>query len=724
MLALLSAALTPLANNLVSQWFQRDLQLRSRLVFSTIAPAAARLAAAGDSTELAALFDGVTKDERVLAMAWCDGAGALRAHSGLVLRGCPELSAEDDFRATQLAGKPALLAIFPLQGPDGGLGDILILQDMAFAQSRGATAQLYVMAFLGIVCAAAAAITMGVARLTLRNWMRSVRGVLAGATRGGEDPDISPVIGDIRQMLRDLDIAGRTSAGIRVDWSPEVLRRVLASELTDTQVIVVSNREPYIHNRGADGGIVTQRPASGVVTALEPVVRACGGTWIAHGSGSADRERANTTGHEAVPPHDPAYTLRRVWLTDEEQDGYYYGLANEGIWPLCHITFVRPIFREPDWLQYKAVNRKFADAVIAEAKRPDPLILVQDYHFALLPGMIREKLPRAIIITFWHIPWPNAEVFGICPWREEILAGLLGSTVIGFHTQLHCNNFIEAADRFIECHIDREDAIVSVAGQGALVRPYPISIAWPPDAMAVQAPIEECRARVLARFDLPPGMIVAVGVERFDFTKGIPDRFRAVRILLERHPELIGRFVLLQVAAPTRSKLGSYQDIRRESEEVAAEVNQRFAGNGLAPIRLIVGHYEPAQVFELFRAADLCIVSSLHDGMNLVAKEFVAARDDEQGVLVLSSFAGASRELMESLIVNPFDARATADAVYRAVRMPPEEQRQRMRLMREMVSENNIYYWAGRMLLDAARIRKRRQLDTTLAAADRHRRSA
>jgi len=592
---------------------------------------------------------------------------------------------------------------------------------MTFAANRSTAARLYLMGFLGLLGIAAAGVTVLMAQLTLRGWIQSVRQSLQGKSSAQSqlraDPQIAPVIGEIRQLLRDLDISRRTAAGIRVDWSPESLQSILENELPGVKVIVVSNREPYIHNRGRDGAIVLQRPASGLVTALEPIMRACRGTWIAHGSGTGDREAVDSNDRVTVPPKDPSYTLRRIWLSDREQEGYYYGLANEGLWPLCHITFVRPIFREPDWEQYVAVNQKFAEAVVKEASRDDPIVLVQDYHLALVPRMVREKLPNATIVTFWHIPWPNPEVFGICPWREEILSGLLGSSIIGFHTQLHCNNFIDAADRFMESHIDREHATVSIAGRHTLVRPYPISIAWPPAPLEGQAPTPECRAAVIARYQLSPNTLLGVGVERFDFTKGIPDRFRAVEILLERHPEWIGRFVFLQIAAPTRSKLPVYQGIQKEAESIADEINGRFGRGSYKPIVLVVQHQEPEQIFELLRAADICIVSSLHDGMNLVAKEFVAARDDERGVLILSTFAGASRELMEALIVNPFDARATADAVDAGLRMPPDQQAERMHLMREFVSENNVFFWAGRMLLDASRIRKRGRIESNIAMA-------
>ncbi len=727
-LGILSAVLTPVADGLIERWFRRDVEMRSHLIFSSVRDSLARLVSDASRSEIEVLFNRIAEDERVLAVGWCTASGQLQgASKAWPLRlGCPGEAADGDprFQIEDLARGSVLSATFPLAVDGAERGQLMILHDMSFAASRGLAVRLYTMGFLVLLGVFASGVTLLMAHLTLRGWIRSVRQSLQGESPAvpghRDDPQIVPVIGEIRQLLRDLDISRRTAVGIRVDWSPETLRQVLDNELPGAEVLVVSNREPYIHNRDADGNVVLQRPASGLVTALEPIMRACRGVWIAHGSGSADRDTVDGSDRVAVPPDDPVYSLRRVWLSDAEQEGYYYGLANEGLWPLCHITFVRPVFRESDWDQYVAVNRKFAEAVVREAKTEEPIVLVQDYHFALLPRMVSERLPRATIITFWHIPWPNAEVFGICPWREKILDGLLGSSVIGFHTQLHCNNFIETADRFIESHIDREDATVSVGGRCTLVRPYPISIAWPPAPLEGQAPVPECRTAVLARHGLPAGTLLGVGVERFDFTKGIPDRFRAVGILLEKHPEWIGRFVLLQIAAPTRSMLPAYQGIQKEAEAVAAEINGRFGTSSYTPILLVVQHHEPEQVYELFRAADLCIVSSLHDGMNLVAKEFVAARDDGKGVLILSNFAGASRELMEALIVNPFDARATAEAIDRALRMPPEQQGERMRLMRELVSENNIYYWAGRMLLDASRIRKRGRIETNIAEAGRH----
>ena len=497
-------------------------------------------------------------------------------------------------------------------------------------------------------------------------------------------------------------------------WSPETLRDLLAETLPGAEVFILSNREPYIHNRAADGGITLQRPASGLVAALEPVMRACGGTWIAHGSGSADRQTVDDFDHVDVPPDKPSYKLRRLWITEDEQDGYYYGFANEVLWPLCHIAFVRPIFRESDWAYYELINARFAEAVAQEARTEDPIVLVQDYHFALAPRMIRDWLPKATIITFWHIPWPNAETFGICPWKEEILEGLLGSSILGFHTQFHCNNFFETVDRFIESRIDREHGTVTLGGYETLIRPYPISIEWPPKALEGQAPVQECRITVRERFGLAADAKLAVGIERLDYTKGILDRMHAIDILLEQHPEWKGRFTFIQVAAPSRSKLASYESLQKEAVALAREINLKHGNDAeegyYQPVRLVIEHHEPHEVFELFRAADLCIVSSLHDGMNLVAKEFVASRDDDQGVLILSSFTGASREMPEALPVNPYDGSEMAQAIDAALRMPEAEQHERMRLMRQQVREQNVYRWAGRMLADAAYIRQRRRI--------------
>ncbi|MCD6078435.1 MAG: trehalose-6-phosphate synthase, partial [Ramlibacter sp.] len=412
-----------------------------------------------------------------------------------------------------------------------------------------------------------------------------------------------------------------------------------------------------------------------------------------------------------LPPGEDQYLLRRIWLTKEQEEGYYYGFANEGLWPLCHVAHVRPVFRKSDWDHYREVNQLFADAVVAEARSEDPVVLVQDYHFALVPAMVRRKLPRATILTFWHIPWPNPESFGICPWRSEILEGMLGSTILGFHTRYHCKNFIETVDRYLEARIEHEHSTITFGGAQTLVESYPISIEWPlPEEARAWPTPGQCRTEVIERLRIPQGHLVGVGVDRFDYTKGIFERFNAVERMLEKYPDMQGRFTFVQVAAPSREALEEYRSFQERIHRSADRINARFGRPDQPVIRLLAQHHGHEEVNKLYRAADVCMVTSLHDGMNLVCKEFVAARDDERGVLVLSRFAGAAREMPEALVVNPYDVEETADALYQALTMPPGEQRERMGSLRSTVHEYNVYRWAGRMLADAARLRLRQRV--------------
>ena len=485
---------------------------------------------------------------------------------------------------------------------------------------------------------------------------------------------------------------------------------------------MVSNREPYIHVATPDG-IEVRRPASGLVTAVEAVMRACSGTWIAHGAGSADRETVDRNDHVPVPPEHPSYTLRRVWLSKEEEQGYYYGFANEGLWPLCHIAHVRPVFRSSDWDQYVKVNQRFADAVVAEAQSDNPVVLVQDYHFALLPRMVRAVLPKATIITFWHIPWPNSESFGICPWREEILDGMLGSTILGFHTPFHRKNFLDTVDRYLETRIEPEASTVSFGGQLTQVEQYPISIAWPQPVPGARS-VADCRAAIRHDLAMPAERLLGIGVDRLDYTKGIVERFQAVERLFELEPAMVGRFTFIQIAAPSRSSLDEYQNFEARVRGLAQRINQKYSDGNYVPIILKAEHHEQDQLTEYFRAADVCMVTSLHDGMNLVAKEFIAARDDEQGVLILSQFTGAARELHEALIVNPYHIEQGAAALQRALTMPASEQVERMRSMRRRVKDFNVYRWAGRMLQDAARLRQRERVMSNIHSHSKPRRLA
>jgi len=468
----------------------------------------------------------------------------------------------------------------------------------------------------------------------------------------------------------------------------------------------VSNREPYEHVRRQER-IECVVPASGLVTALEPVLRACDGTWIAQATGNADRETVDAAGRVRVPPDHAQYTLRRVWLTEEEERGFYLGFSNEGLWPLCHIAHTRPTFRGDDWEAYRAVNQKFAAAVLDEiAGEESPVVLAQDYHFALLPRIIKRQRPDARVAIFWHIPWPNSEAFGICPWQRELLDGILGADLIGFHIQGHCNNFLDTVDRALESRIDWERFAVARDGHLTLVRPFPISVAL--DRAEAGAPSAELphleRAALLEKLGVH-ATFMGIGVDRIDYTKGIPERFRAIERFLENCPAYKNEFTFVQIGSPSRTEISRYDDVMREVAGEADRVNRRFQTGNWKPIVLLLRQHSHAEILPYYRTADLCLVTSLHDGMNLVAKEFVAARQDDQGVLILSRFAGASHELADALVVNPYDTEELAHSLHRALEMSPEERRIRMQRMRATVRERNIYRWAGSLIGELCAVR-------------------
>ncbi|MFO0887644.1 MAG: trehalose-6-phosphate synthase [Isosphaeraceae bacterium] len=481
-------------------------------------------------------------------------------------------------------------------------------------------------------------------------------------------------------------------------FSRKDLHALIGDKMRDYRFVVVANREPFIHKH-RDGGIEVQRPASGMAAALHPVMLACDGTWVAHGSGDADREVVDAHDRIRVPPEDPGYTLRRVWLTPEEEEGYYYGIANGGLWPLCHITFTRPKFEPDDWETYRAVNRRFADAVLEEVGADPAFIFIQDFHFGLLPRMLKEAHPRLVIAQFWHIPWPNREVFRTFPWGEELLDGLLGNDLLGFHVQYHCQNFLDTVDRGIEARVDLDNgSMVHRGGHATEVRPFPISIDFRAhDAQARSLMVQKAMERWRQSLNLGDELI-GVGLERLDYTKGIPDRLRGIDYLLQTHAEYRGRMRFIQVAVPSRTRVVAYQQVDREVDDLVEEINDRWRQGDWEPITYVKEHQGPVDMMALHRLAHFCIVSSLHDGMNLVAKEFVACRFDDDGVLILSRFTGSARELPDAVPINPFSIAETAEAIHQAFSMPPEERQRRMRRMREQVERNNVYRWAGKIL--------------------------
>lgn len=547
-------------------------------------------------------------------------------------------------------------------------------------------------------------------------WMKDLRvgriGRIESPPPLPKEDFLGPFSQEVVNLAKSLSEARATAAeearlretGVSM-WTAERLRVSVQQKLMGP-LFVVSNREPYMHV-GRGKSIETVVPASGLVTALEPILRACDGTWIAFGSGDADRTTVDERDHLRVPPDHPEYTLRRVWLSKELEQGYYYGFSNEGLWPLCHIAHTRPVFRAGDWQAYEEANQKFADAVLEELSGAEnALLLVQDYHFALLPRMVKQARPDVRIAIFWHIPWPNPEAFGICPWQRELLDGLLGADLVGFHTQAHCNNFLETVDAALESRIEWERFAVKRHGHITFVRPFPISVDFREsqiEAESAGSPYE-LRASLLRNLGIKASFL-GVGVDRVDYTKGIIERFRGVERFLERYPPYIRKFTFIQIGAPSRTHIQRYEDLLIEVQAEADRINARFQAPDWKPIVLLVRHHAHKEIIPYYRAADLCMVTSLHDGMNLVAKEFVAARDDEQGALILSQFTGASRELRDAIVVNPYDADQLAGSIRMALEMDAGERHTRMKQMRRIVREHNVYHWAGNLISELSEIR-------------------
>lgn len=718
-LGLIAYGVTPLIDSLLfSRWYTRDVNIRAKLIANTLQDSLVN--GFGDDTDhnLQKIFDRAIQDERLYALALCNMKGQIRFKTVTFPENVSCQSAITstltDNQILQLPQGPLHVASQSIETEAGKMGDLILVHDLSFLVKRSDETKTYIFYFFAALAAIISLITVMIAQISWRGWIQGMQALVRGESLFRKSPqfdsaELRPIVKDLRILIHDLKTNRRARDENQVSWTPQALKTLLHNELAGDEVLIVSNREPYIHVKKGDK-IETQFPASGLVTALEPIMRACSGTWIAHGSGNADREVVDRFDRVQVPPGNPSYQIRRVWLTKEEEQGYYFGFSNEGIWALCHIAHVRPTFRTSDWEQYVAVNRKFAEAVVKESKSENPVVLVQDYHFALLPKMIREKLPKATVITFWHIPFPNPEIFGICPWREELIEGLLGSSILGFHTRFHCNNFFDAVDRFLESRIDRETSTVSYKNQLTVVDQYPISIEYPSPWINSTKSVSECQKHIREINNFPSDIQLGIGVDRLDYTKGILERFMAVERLLELEPKWIGKFTFIQIAAPSRSTIPQYKNFETEVRALADSINSRFGREGYLPILLKVEHHEPAQVYEYYRGCNVCFVSSLHDGMNLVSKEFVASRSDESGVLILSQFTGASRELLEALIVNPYDIDQCAGALQVALQMPLDEQKNRIRSMRGYVQEFNVFRWAGRMLLDASRLRQRVRL--------------
>jgi alpha,alpha-trehalose-phosphate synthase [UDP-forming] len=608
----------------------------------------------------------------------------------------------------------------PLHQQDQVVGELVIVHDASYinAQSALVWRETFLRALVQVVLIAL--ITLLIVRWSIAGpiaraaqWMKALRsGRASGIRTAMPDLDLLRPLAREMETLAESLTAARSAAEKEAQlreagesiWTSERLSVHVRGKLANSRLFVVSNREPFSHVRRSNlvQAIV---PASGLVTALEPVLCACDGTWVAHGSGDADLETVDARDRLRVPPQDPKYTLRRVWLTKEEEEGYYYGFANEGLWPLCHIAHTRPMFRVSDWEHYSQANVKFAKAVLEEmADTEEPVLLVQDYHFALLPRLVKKARPDARVAIFWHIPWPNPETFGICPWQRELLEGLMGADLIGFHIQSHCTNFLQTVDRTLESRIDWEHFAIDRENHRTAVKPFPISVDVPGARVQPEQNAYLERVKLLQESGVE-ALFLGVGVDRVDYTKGILERFLAIERLLEKYPVYREKFTFVQIGAPSRTHIKRYHDFLADVEVESERINWRFQTGKWKPIVFLNRQHSHAEIERYYRSADVCLVTSLHDGMNLVAKEFVAARDDDQGVLILSRFTGASRELRDAVLVNPYDIERTAEAIRYALEMEPEERTARMQRLRKVVKEQNIYRWAATLIAELCEVR-------------------
>jgi trehalose-6-phosphate synthase len=721
---------------------RNDLQNRAELLAESMAQSVELLLPKGSPQELQALVDRSGNREKLAGVAVYDERKRLLAMtSRLASRLSSPPSAIGEAIAQHqgtgefftLGQTPMHVFAVPLDQDGKVAGALAVFHDVSFIEAQ--SARLWRTNFLRILVQ-----TLFIAFGTLlivrwsflrpmaktAQWIRELRAGTPTRTPVLPEADFfKPLTQEVSHLAKSLEAAraaaeeeARLRASGESVWTRERLRVHVHTTLQDKPLFVVSNREPYMHVHRPKG-VEAIVPASGLVTALQPILRACDGTWVAHGAGDADRETVDQRGRIRVPLEGPQFTLRRVWLTKEEEEGYYYGFANEGLWPLCHIAHTRPTFRSSDWEYYKQANLKFAEALLEEmAGTTEPVVLVQDYHFALLPRLIKDRRPDARVAIFWHIPWPNPQAFGICPWQRDLLEGLLGADLVGFHIQEHCNYFLETVDTALESRVDWERFAVNRRGHLTRVRPFPISVALSEstgDATSKGRSVYMERAALFKELGVE-ATFMGVGVDRVDYTKGILERLYGLERFFEKHPGYQGQFTFVQIGAPSRTHIKRYNDLFAEVDSEADRINWRFRRGNWRPIVFLNRYHTHQEIEQYYRAADVCMVTSLHDGMNLVSKEFIATREDDGGALILSRFTGASRELRDALVVNPYDVEQLAEAIRFSIEMDPEERRARMRRMRQVLRESNIYRWAADLIKELAAIR----LDYPPAARQGH----
>jgi trehalose-6-phosphate synthase len=695
-----------LMENLQNSWLEKDLAHRSSLVFGSIEESLEQFLVKNEITSAKRLLNKISTDELVYGILVCPTSSngtKLPSFSNEGLNPYLTCEAMDQFKekgVIPLGNATIYMWKYMLPETSSIKARIFIFTNASPRVERYEKTRIYIFAFFICLGLVVVLVSTLIARFTISRPMRDLGVILRDVVSYGNPQtrlqrlaktEFAPLIRDLLHVTHEVELlkGSHSHAAQTGIWTAKRLRNYVKRNFGNSTICVISNREPLIHNFDKDGSVDITRPASGLITGVEPILKACNGVWIAHGSGSADSKMVDANDSVRIPSESPEYTLRRVWLTKEEEEGHCTRFSNEGLWPLCLIAHQRPQFESKDWEQYRQVNKKFAQAFSKQIGSRPAVVLIQDYHFALLPKLIRDISPQSVISLFWHIPWPNPEVFGICPWRNEIIESMLAADVLGFHTKFHCNNFIDTVDRYVESRIDRELLNIQLQGHECRIRPFPISIVYGESSTSTPGSIRE-------QYGLSAETMIGLGVERVDYTKGLPERIRGIRRFAERRPELAKKFVFIQIGSPSRMTIPAYRKLHEDIISLVNETNSQFKeflGRDLIILKL--EHHEPHQLKPYYEQSNICLVTSLHDGMNLVAKEFVAAREkNEDGVLLLSQFAGASRELREALILNPYGPEDIASKLIQACEMPAQEQRDRMRRMRRTVRENNVYKWA------------------------------
>lgn len=697
-----------------------DLKYRTQILSESFKESIEPAYILKSKTSLQKILDKFADKQRLMGLAVYDNKGEVVASSAglsekIVNSAAPNkaMDADNSFGDfTTLENSKIYRLINPMRQDGAVIGAIMVAQNADYIESNVNkiwTTNLFRLFLQVLVFSVAAVFILRWLILTpILKIIKFIKSIRVGDAKQGLDgfgkysffKPLAEEIAKISDSLLKARLAASEEARLRMEkldtpWTAERLREFVKGYLKDKKIFSISNREPYVHSK-TKNELAYSVPASGMITAVEPVMEACGGVWLAQATGDADKETSDANGKLQVPPDDPKYILKRIWLSEKEQKGFYVGFSNEALWPLCHNVHNRPIFRDEDWHEYKNVNAKFAQSLLQEIKDvKNPLIMVQDFHFAILPQMIKKSRPDAKIGIFWHIPWPSPEVFSICPWHKEILEGMLSADILGFHTQQYCNNFMGTVAKGIESIVDLEQFSVTLKGHITHVRPFPISVDF---ASGEDEKLKINRGKELLSQLGATTAYIGLGADRLDYTKGILERFKGIEFFFDLYPTYKEKFTFLQIAPISRGEVEKYRQFNEDVTNQAERINAKFQKNGWKPIVLVKKHFNHKDLYSLYRNVNICLITPLHDGMNLVSKEFVAARNDELGVLILSQFAGSSKDLKGATIINPYSAEQTAFAIYEALNMPLAQQRFRMKKMRESVKNYNVYRWSAEFI--------------------------